>query len=149
VALVSSAWPVREIWDCRETPVEDIDVDLRDRPDRVVVYRVGHAVYCESVDASEAQALALLLDGELLGEVNQVLASAGSDPTTISTWFARWMQLGLIVGCELKKPHPSPLLGKEREPEVGSNGVKFRERVPSPFQGEGQGEVKAGVSTNS
>lgn len=100
VAVMTSDWPVREIWDCREMPIEDIDIDLK-RPDCVLVRRVGDTVICESVGRREADVLAALLAGRTLGTVVAEFASRGDDPAAVSTWFARWMALRLITGCEV------------------------------------------------
>jgi hypothetical protein len=99
VALVRSEWPIREIWESRDTPVEEIDIDLRDRPDRVLVRRAGYAVLCESVDDAEAGALAALLDGQTLSSVVTTLAARGNDRAPISEWFARWTALRMIADC--------------------------------------------------
>jgi hypothetical protein len=106
VGLVSSAWPIRDLWRSRHTPVEEIDVDLCDRPDRVLVRRTGFDVSCESVPADEASVLTALLAGQRLGEITELLALQGSDPGLVSTWFARWMAAGMIVSCE--QPPASP-----------------------------------------
>lgn len=98
VAVVSSAWPVRDLHAARETPLDEIDIDLRDRPDHVLVRRHGLTVHCDSIDAAEARALGALLAGETLGDVMQQLADAEQHPDAIGAWFGKWMQLGLIVG---------------------------------------------------
>lgn len=102
VALVRSDWPVREIWDSRDTPIEAIDLDLRDRPDRVLVRRAGYAVVCESLDDAEADALGPLLEGQPLGSVVATLTTRGGDPATVSACFARWMALRMIAGCLIR-----------------------------------------------
>jgi hypothetical protein len=99
VALLESEWPVREIWECRETPIEQIDLDLRGRPDRVLVRRAGFAVVCESLGDAEARTLRRLLDGQSLGSAVAALADRGDDPASVSTWFARWASLRMIAGC--------------------------------------------------
>lgn len=99
VGLVVSDWPVREIWECREMPVEEIDIDLRDRSDRVLVRRSGYAVVCESVEDTEAVALGALLDGQVLGDVLATLAARGDDAARVAAWFARWTALRLISRC--------------------------------------------------
>lgn len=99
VALVRSDWPIREIWEARGTPVEEIDIDMRDRPDRVLVHRLGFDVHCESIGDDEALALEMLLAGRTLGELNQQLANSGHDPAAVSGCFAGWMQRGLIASC--------------------------------------------------
>jgi hypothetical protein len=99
VALVESAWPVREIWMCSETPIEEIDIDLHGRPDHILVRRDGFAVVCESLGDAEAQTLRLLLDGHSLGSAVAAVADHGDDPASVSTWFARWGALRMIAGC--------------------------------------------------
>jgi hypothetical protein len=97
-ALVRSAWPIREIWSARRTPLEEIDVDLVRRPDRVMVRRSGTEVVCESVGEGEAVALEEVLAGRTLGEVAARLADEGAAPADVSAWFARWTRLGLVAG---------------------------------------------------
>jgi hypothetical protein len=54
------------------------------------------------------------------------------------------------------EPHPSPLLGKEREqflviPQILNHStptIITPTRPPSPFQGEGRGEVPIHATTN-
>lgn len=104
VAVMSSDWPIREIWNCRETPIEEIDIDLRNRPDSVLVRRSGYAVACESLDRAEADALGALLAGQTLGGVLATCAARTRDPASVSTWFSRWMAFGLITGCVLVSP---------------------------------------------
>ena len=106
VALVCSPWPIRELWEARDTPIEVIDIDLRERPDQVVVYRLGYSIRCESVSHHEALALGALLAGYRLGEVSDLLGTNDGDPASVSTWFARWMQNRLIVGCTCDRPSP-------------------------------------------
>ncbi len=99
VALVRSSWPIRDLWEARETPIEDIDINLRDRPDRVLVRRAGPGVLCQPVSHDEARLLAALLAGRTLGDVSDLLVTSGGAPASVSTWFARWMQHRLIIGC--------------------------------------------------
>jgi hypothetical protein len=101
VALVCSPWPVRDLWKARETPISDIDLDLRNRPDRVLVYRSGLGGRCESIGIDEAAALAALLDGRKLAELTELLAEQGHDPASVSAWFTRWMNLGIVRSCSL------------------------------------------------
>ncbi len=100
VALVCSDWPIREIWDARETLRADIDIDLRNRPDRVLVRRSGYTVLCESLDDTAARCLAALLEGQTLGRVAEALVANSSDPASVFASFARWMELRMITGCE-------------------------------------------------
>jgi hypothetical protein len=99
VALIESQWPVREIWEVREKPIEEIDIDLNDRPDHVLVWRHGLEVHCESLDRPEAAALRALLDGRTLGETVNRLATDGLGPDQVFVWSNRWVGLGIIAGC--------------------------------------------------
>lgn len=98
-ALLESNWPIREIWGCRETPIEEIDLDLRNRTDHVLVRRSGYAVVCESLEETGARTLAALLAGQTLGAVIADRSECGDAPATVSAWFNRWMSLGLITQC--------------------------------------------------
>jgi hypothetical protein len=103
VALVGSPWPIRELWEARATPTEAINIDLRDRPDHVLVRRAGFGVHCESLRDDEAEALTALLAGKTLGEVCEGLMRRSGDPSAVSTWFARWMSQRLIIGCTVAR----------------------------------------------
>lgn len=99
VAVVTSAWPIREIWAARTTPVTEIDIALEGRSDRVLVHRSGDAVVCESIDDHEAWALARLLGGGALGDVADGLVARGGDPEAVAAFFARWQARGLVTRC--------------------------------------------------
>lgn len=99
VAVVRSAWPIRDIWEARETPREEIDIDLEGRPDDVFVRRNGPEVECTSIPSVQAGVLESLLGGRSLGDVSNELIELGQDPADVSAWFAAWMQAGLVVDC--------------------------------------------------
>lgn len=97
VAVISSEWPLRDLHDARATPLEEIDIEVRDRPDHVLIRRRGVAVHRDGINATEARVLRALLAGQTLGAVMQSLADHQQDADAIGGWFARWMQQGLIV----------------------------------------------------
>ncbi len=99
VAVVASAWPIRELWECRETPIEEIDLAIDNCPDCVIVRRAGDAVMCDSLEPGEEVALTALLDGQTLGQVVATLALRGEDPARVGKWFTRWVELGAVVSC--------------------------------------------------
>jgi hypothetical protein len=101
VAMVRSDWPIREIWESRDRAIEEIDIDLRDRPDRVLVRRAGYAVLCESLDEAEAEFLEALLEGQRLGSVVAGRATRGGGPESVFQRFARWMTARMIAGCTI------------------------------------------------
>jgi hypothetical protein len=107
VALVSSDWPIRELWECRNTPVEEIDIDLRNRSDRVLVRRAGLAVVCESLSDPEAAALRMLLEGQSLGAVMATLTFRSDIACSVSAWFAGWVASGMVTCCEPQSPRVS------------------------------------------
>ena len=99
VAVVRSAWPIHDLWRARDVPVEEIDIDLVERPDRVLVHRFGFQVVCESIAEVEAAALEALLGGASLGSTAEDLARRCGDAGEIGRCFARWRALGLVVAC--------------------------------------------------
>jgi hypothetical protein len=101
VAVVRSEWPIADLRAARDTPVEAIDIGVRERPQNVLVRRAGFEVACDLVGDGEAAALTDLLTGHPLGRVMERLASAEHEPDAVRAWFARWMSRGLIVGCSV------------------------------------------------
>jgi hypothetical protein len=99
VALLCSEWPLLALRESRNLERSDIDVDLVDRPDRVLVYRRGFEVVAESVEELEATALARIRAGQSLGTVTGALADAGADPERVRQLFTRWSHLGLVADC--------------------------------------------------
>jgi hypothetical protein len=99
MALVRSAWPLRELRESRHLDRSAIDIDLVDRPDRVLVYRAGFEVVAESVDEHEAAAIEHLRAGQRLGEVTAALDAAGAEADAVAGFFGRWASLGLAVSC--------------------------------------------------
>jgi hypothetical protein len=97
VAVLSSPWPLLNLWTARNTPSDAIDVELRDRPEHIVVRRAGYIVRCESVSAPEAFALRFLLGGHSLTETAERLEADGHDPTAVSAWFSRWIGADMIA----------------------------------------------------
>lgn len=107
VSVVRSRWPIVRLWEARETPIEEIDLDLRDRPEVALVHRRGLDVACHAIDAAEADCLEQLLAGESIGAAAAGIddrASAGA----VGEWFARWSTLGLVTSCERSGPALAP-----------------------------------------
>lgn len=98
-ALVRSAWRIRAVWESRETPVNDIDIDITTDADNVLVRRAGFEVECETIGAAEAMAVDGFLEGATMGEVSERLHDAGLDADGVAAGFVRWVRLGLIVAC--------------------------------------------------
>lgn len=99
VSVVCSDWPIREIWECRDTPIAQVDIDLRNRGDRVLVRRARFDVVCESLTPDEARIFTALQQLDTLGEVAAALAADRNEPSAVTECFARWAKLGMIVDC--------------------------------------------------
>ena len=100
VALVSSRWPIRDLWAARETPIEDIDIALEHRPQHVLVHRSGYRVVCETLESEEAWALERVLARRSLGGLAEDLIARGGDGERVGAWFAGWHARALVVACE-------------------------------------------------
>jgi hypothetical protein len=97
-AVLKSAWPVLDIWSARHTPPEQIRIELKNRPQNVLIYRRGWEVQCRLIGDSEFQMTQSLLNKETLGAACE--AVEGEEMAAVSEWFSRWSQDGLIAGCE-------------------------------------------------
>lgn len=85
--MVSSAWPILDIWEARDKPVSEVKINLVGRPQRVRVCRQAFQVHCELLDELQEAALRALLSGKSLGEL----------PELVPDWFSRWAASGLVV----------------------------------------------------
>lgn len=102
VGLVSSAWPIRDLWEARRVAREAVDIAVVGRPQDVVVFRRGFAVACELLEPPQAALLRALAEGRPLGEACAPLAGRGEQaPAPLEAWFARWAAAGLFRRCEL------------------------------------------------
>lgn len=101
VRLVTSAWPVLDIWLARQKPFEEARLPSKKHPERILVGRRADQVRCERLDENQYCLLEGLLSGRTLGDVCDDLAGAVKDETPpIAEWFARWVQDGLILRLE-------------------------------------------------
>ncbi len=100
VAVVSSSWPIVDLWEARTVPREQIGIDLIDRPQQALITRHGEHVRCERIDPAPAQLLTGLLAGRALGEVCAELEAA-DEPPPVAAWFSTWASRGLLVRVDL------------------------------------------------
>ncbi len=72
-ALLRSAWPVLDIWSCRDLPDEEVSLQVEGRPTTVMVYRRGLEVRTRAVAVDEARIVEAASNGSSLA----ALAAAG------------------------------------------------------------------------
>ncbi len=98
VAVVSSRWPVLDIWNERKTSLKDLKIDLENRSQDVLVIRRGLDVHCELVNSLQAELIRSLQRGEALGESCARLAdTAETEGLPMGEWFSSWASRGLIT----------------------------------------------------
>jgi len=101
LAVVRSPWPIHALWQCRDTPRDEIDVDLNDRPQTVLVHRDGLEVHVGTLEPAEAAALESLHGGATLAATMEQLAALDAAPEGVMTHFAAWIRAGLITEITL------------------------------------------------
>ena len=102
VSAVASSWPILDIWTSRTQPRRSLNVDLKNRPQQVLVYRNRGAVTCELMNVYQKTILKGLLAGRTLGDVcAEVAEMAGDADLPLADWFSSWARCGLITRCEL------------------------------------------------
>jgi len=100
MGLVASSWPILDIWESRKQSRKAVNIDVVDRPQRVLIFRDGLQVRCEGLDELQYQVLDGLVAGQTLGAVCGMLASRiGEQAIPITAWFAGWTKRRLIVEC--------------------------------------------------
>ena len=111
VSLVSSSWPVLDMWLVRRQLSGDFKALLTPRPQRILVGRKEDKVRCELLEENQYRLIEGLLAGQTLGTVCERLAEdlSSEEILPIDAWFSRWIQDGLIARCEfLEKSLHSP-----------------------------------------
>lgn len=93
--IVPSRWPISSVQEARETPVEEIDVDLTSGAHVGLIHRAGFAVECELVDETRAATLEGLAAGRCRGGVTAGLAAGDAD--AVRGWLAGWVARRMIA----------------------------------------------------
>ena len=102
VAVVSSRWPILDIWAVRQEPPGAINIALEGRPQDVLVCRRELQVRCEALEHGQALVLEPLLAGQPLGQALEALQGAeGREESPVAAWFAGWATRGLIAELDL------------------------------------------------
>lgn len=66
--LLRSAWPLVDLWNCRRRGDDQVDVELRDRPQTALVYRRGFVARCEALDDGAARLVEAAAQGLSLAQ---------------------------------------------------------------------------------
>lgn len=97
--LLASMWPVFDIWIARKRPADQIKVELKDRPQCVLVYRHALEVRCVLISRPQFDLLAKLKNGISLGRACEDFEDAEETPP-LQEWFSQWIQAGMIAGVK-------------------------------------------------
>ncbi len=101
LAIVHSAWPIRDLWQSRQIPRTEIDIDLTDRPQSVLVRRSGYEVDCDLLPDAHAIVLESLLGGSTLATAMASLAECAGSEEDPARMFATWLAAGAITAARL------------------------------------------------
>ncbi len=102
-ALLSSFWPVFQLWTNRKSSFSGVSTDRSKSPEHILVGRRGLQIRAELLDPQQFRLLEALLAGKDLGAACEVLAEGGGDELPpITEWFSRWIQDGLIADLDQK-----------------------------------------------
>lgn len=95
--LVSSVWPVVDIWRERKDADQGVRAELHGRPQCASVCRQDLKVRVEAIHPLEFECLKLLSEGQMLGEVCEKLAEKNSEELPLMEWFSKWSSSGMIA----------------------------------------------------
>lgn len=102
VSLVTSEWPIMDIWQTREKINQDICV--KKNRQYVLVGRKGLQARCEALNDKQYRMLEGLFCGRTLGEVCEELAMMpGNENLPVAQWFSAWVGDELIQRCDIAK----------------------------------------------
>ena len=111
VGLISSLWPILDIWRIRRDSSDKMSVDLTHRPQQILIGRRGDQVRCEGLDENQYRLLSGLLSGKSLGVVCEELAGAADEQEfPIAAWFSEWVRDGLIARCKFVEQAALPVV---------------------------------------
>jgi uncharacterized protein (UPF0276 family) len=101
VTVVSSQWPVVDIWKARKAPLSELNVDLVGRPQAAVIYRHGLDVHCDALTDPESVFLSALFEGKTLDQACEAVAPVNAEPP-VGDWLAAWTAKGLFRAVTIK-----------------------------------------------
>jgi uncharacterized protein len=101
MAVVTSPWPVVDLWELREKPDAEVNLQVKDRPQAALVYQdVEHGVRLARLSPAQARIHAALSAGGTFGEA---LEAAGEvTEVEVGSLTSLWSTAGLVVSGEGK-----------------------------------------------
>ncbi|MBI3307468.1 MAG: putative DNA-binding domain-containing protein [Candidatus Omnitrophica bacterium] len=102
VSVMTSAWPVLDIWQARKLSIQQVDIDLVDRPQSILISRQGVKVQCGLISEESYFLLEKLLSKISLGEALEALAEMPNmESLPLAAWFSEWAEKGLFKNFNL------------------------------------------------
>ena len=94
---IDSAWPLKEIWECRNRPDSEIDLQVEGRSSTVLVFRHGFEVRCRTITKLEARLLVSLKRVGTMGGVIELEDCSPRQVKPMTTRFRRFVESGLLI----------------------------------------------------
>lgn len=101
VAHIHSEWPIFDLWNARNTPHNEINLNLVNQAQFVFIFKVKDEVRIETVDSTQYYFLAALRKGRSLGEACELFSDQSETPP-LQEWFQAWVSKGLITAIEVR-----------------------------------------------
>ena len=97
VKILSSSWPVVDLWAARKVPISNINIKLEGRPQCALIYRREFEVFCRSISSFEYEFLKSFLSGKTLGEACEHLSTLTDEELPLQEWLSFWPSNGLLA----------------------------------------------------
>ncbi len=101
LAVVESAWPIRDLRDTMNVDRAEIAIDLVGRPQAVLVHRRGLDVDVRVIDRCQRDALESMRRGVTLGSATEALHQEGRSPEDVMRMFGAWIADGLVTAVRV------------------------------------------------
>ncbi len=97
VKIISSPWPIVDLWTARKTPISKINVTLEGRPQCALVYRREFEVFCRPISGFEYEFLKSFFSGKTLGQACEHLSALTDEDLPLQDWLAFWSSNSLFA----------------------------------------------------
>lgn len=91
-ALVRSAWPLLDLWKCKDEPDDKVSIQVEGRPSTVLVFRKGLEARCRPLEENQARLIEAASRGASLADIQVGLAD-GEDRDLIQQLLDRFRRL--------------------------------------------------------